>query len=184
MSDKPQQYDGVSRKDPEKNADLPPYGSRNPDPLTDTPGSHPIETGLGAVLGGVASGLAVGTLTGGPIGAVVGAIAGGALAGGYAGKGVGELIDPTTEDNWIREYTAKNKTDSVAGDLFRGEAYRFGVRSEARYPNSQFDFVIPQLRSEWGQQHANEKSEADWDNVEKVVRDGFDRSRDLRNEFK
>lgn len=39
-------------KDPEKAIDLPPYGSRNPDPITDTPGSHPIETGIGAVLAG------------------------------------------------------------------------------------------------------------------------------------
>ncbi|MBX9580400.1 MAG: hypothetical protein K2X87_08840, partial [Gemmataceae bacterium] len=85
-------------KDPEKTVDVPPYGSRNPDPLTDQPGSHPIETGVGAVIGGAASGLAVGTLTGGPVGAVIGAIVGGAAAGGLAGKGVGELIDPTTED--------------------------------------------------------------------------------------
>ncbi|QEL17911.1 hypothetical protein PX52LOC_04923 [Limnoglobus roseus] len=184
MSDKPQHFDGVTRKDPEKSADLPPYGSRNPDPLTDTPGAHPIETGLGAVLGGVASGLAVGTLTAGPVGAVVGAIAGGAVAGGYAGKGVGELIDPTTEDNWIREYLAKNQTKNTASDLFRGEAYRFGVRSEARYPTSQFDFVIPQLRADWEQMHADDDRNADWDNVESVVRDGFNRSRDLRNEFK
>jgi hypothetical protein len=28
--------------------------------------------------------------------------AAGAVAGGPAGNGVGELIDPTTEDNWLR----------------------------------------------------------------------------------
>ena len=39
-------------KDPEKTVDLPPYGPRNPDPITDAPGSHPIETGVGAVLEG------------------------------------------------------------------------------------------------------------------------------------
>ena len=59
-------------QDPEKSVDLPPYGSRNPDPVTDAPGSHPVETGLGAVIGGVASGLAVGAV-GGPLGAVGGA---------------------------------------------------------------------------------------------------------------
>ena len=89
-------------RDPAKSVDLPPYGPRNPDPITNAPGSHPIETGVGAVIGGVASGMAVG-MVGGPVGAVVGAIVGGAAAGGLAGKGVGELIDPTTEDNWIRE---------------------------------------------------------------------------------
>ena len=50
-------------RDPEKTVDLPPYGPRNPDPITNAPGSHPIETGIGAAIGGAASGLAVGTLT-------------------------------------------------------------------------------------------------------------------------
>src|SRR5581483_11714781 len=58
------------QRDPRKTVDLPPYGPRNPDPVTDAPGSHPIETGIGAAIGGAASGLAVGTLTAGPIGAV------------------------------------------------------------------------------------------------------------------
>ena len=32
---------------PEKKIDLPPKGSRNPDPITDAPGAHPIEAGVG-----------------------------------------------------------------------------------------------------------------------------------------
>src|SRR5262249_13549764 len=103
MADKVHKDEAPEEKHTEKRVDLPPYGPRNPDPLTDAPGSHPIETGIGAAIGGAASGLAVGTLTSGPVGAVVGAIVGGAAAGGLAGKGIGELIDPTTEDNWIRE---------------------------------------------------------------------------------
>ena len=43
-------------------------------------------------------------MSGALIGGVIGGIIGGAVAGGYAGKGVGELIDPTTEDDRIREY--------------------------------------------------------------------------------
>ena len=99
-------------KDPEKAVDVPPYGSRNPDPVTDQPGSHPVETGIGAILGGVASGLAVG-MVGGPVGAVIGGIVGGAAAGGLAGKGVGELVDPTTEDNWLREYHETSTRSAV-----------------------------------------------------------------------
>ena len=92
----------ASKKDPEKEVTgLPPTGSRNPDPITNAPGSHPIETGIGAAVGGAATGAAVGTVAG-PIGTAVGAAVG-AVAGGYAGKGVGEMIDPTTEDNWLRE---------------------------------------------------------------------------------
>ena len=44
----------------EKKFDLPPRGDRNADPITDEPGSHPIETGIGAVAAGAASGLAAG----------------------------------------------------------------------------------------------------------------------------
>ena len=87
---------------PEKKVDLPPKGSRNPDPITDAPGSHPIETGIGAAVAGAVSGLAVGSVAG-PVAAAVGAAVG-AVVGGYAGKGVGELIDPTTEDNWLRDH--------------------------------------------------------------------------------
>ena len=38
----------------------------------------------------------------GPVAAAVG-VAVGAVVGGYAGKSVGELIDPTSEDNWLRD---------------------------------------------------------------------------------
>ena len=150
MGDKPQAYDGTKNKDPKKGVDLPPYGSRNPDPITDTAGSHPIETGIGAILGGVASGLAVGAV-GGPVGAVVGAIIGGTTAGGLAGKGIGEMIDPTTEDNWIREYLDKNRSSSQVSEAHRGAAYRFGVRAETRYPTSTFESVENQLETDWDQ---------------------------------
>jgi hypothetical protein len=51
----------------QKKADLPPKGSRNPDPITDQPGSHPIETGIGAAVAGAASGLAA-VAVAGPVG--------------------------------------------------------------------------------------------------------------------
>ena len=102
----------------EKKVDLPPVGSRNPDPITDAPGAHPIETGIGAAVAGAASGVALGAVAG-PIAAAVGAAAG-AVAGGYAGKGIGELIDPTTEDNWLRENfpseSAELEEDEIGGD--------------------------------------------------------------------
>ena len=37
---------------PAKKLDLPPKGNRNPDPITNEAGAHPIETGVGAA-GGV-----------------------------------------------------------------------------------------------------------------------------------
>ena len=126
-------------KDPEKTVDLPPYGPRNADPVTDAPGSHPFEVSVGAGLGGVASGIAVGTLTAGPLGAVAGAIIGGAIAGGYAGKGIGELIDPTTEDNWIRDYFGRKNTMPTDDQLAaQRRAYRYGQAAQARYPGKMF----------------------------------------------
>src|SRR5262245_12305894 len=92
----------------EKLADVPPTGDRNPDPLTSAPGAHPIETGVGAALGGAAAGAAAGAV-GGPAGAVAGAIVGGAVAGGLLGKGVGELIDPTTENEWLDDLYSRTK---------------------------------------------------------------------------
>src|SRR5215208_7191241 len=81
-------------KDHKKTVDLPPRGDRNPDPITDAAGAHPIEAGVGTALGGAAAGLAAGAMAG-PVGAVLGAVVGG-VAGGYGGKAVGEAIDPTT----------------------------------------------------------------------------------------
>jgi len=166
-------------KDPEKSVDLPPYGPRNPDPITDSPGSHPIETGIGAVIGGVASGLAVGTLTGGPIGAVIGAIVGGAAAGGLAGKGVGELIDPTTEDNWLRDYSSNERkgsppTDEELASLRR--AFRFGMTAQRRHPGRMFSAVESDLRNEW--QASGETTP--WAKVHDAVRAGFDRTEVVR----
>jgi uncharacterized protein (TIGR02271 family) len=132
----------VDVKDPEKSVDVPPYGSRNPDPISDQPGSHPVETGIGAAVGGIASGAAIGAV-GGPVGAVIGGIVGGAIGGGLAGKGVGELIDPTTEDNWLREYhdsdahrahvsTATNRVDNSTYETYR-PAYRYGLDASRSY---------------------------------------------------
>jgi uncharacterized protein (TIGR02271 family) len=70
-------------------------GSANRDPITGTPGAHPVGTGVGAIAGGVAAGAAVGTVAG-PIGTAVGAAVG-AVAGGLAGKGVAEEVDPTID---------------------------------------------------------------------------------------
>src|SRR5580692_11156389 len=85
--------DMSTKINPEKKVDLPPTGRRNADPLTNAPGAHPVETGVGAAAIGAVSGMAAGAVAG-PVGAAIGAAVG-AVAGGYAGKGVGEMIDPT-----------------------------------------------------------------------------------------
>ena len=111
---------------PEKKVDLPPAGRRNADPLTNAPGSHPIETGVGAAATGAVSGMAAGAVVG-PVGAAVGAAVG-AVAGGYGGKAVGEMIDPTTEDSWLRDNFA-SRPYVQKGDAFEKyqPAYRYGA---------------------------------------------------------
>ncbi|MBX9580565.1 MAG: hypothetical protein K2X87_09680 [Gemmataceae bacterium] len=166
---------GTTLKDPAKTVDVPPYGSRNPDPLTDQPGSHPVETGVGAVIGGVASGLAVGAV-GGPVGAVIGGIVGGAAAGGLAGKGVGELIDPTTEDNWIRDLFGAGK-EAQTPELLAAHrrAFRYGLVARERFPGRAFADVEPDLRRGW----EDIGEAAPWARVYDSVRAGFDRAGDL-----
>ena len=163
------------KKDDKKTADLPPYGPRNPDPITDSPGSHPIETGVGAALGGAATGAAVGVALG-PPGVILGTILG-ALAGGLAGKGVGELIDPTTEDNWIREWLADRERGPV-DDAVATKAYRFGLRAEAVHPTETFDQAEPQLKAAWEAQRAN--SEPAWDDVSGSARAGYEKMHAFR----
>jgi len=165
----------TSSKDPEKSVDMPPYGSRNPDPITDSPGSHPIETGIGAAIGGIASGAAVGAV-GGPIGAVIGGIVGGTVAGGLAGKGVGELIDPTTEDNWLREYhsTETNKVSGSTPDTYRS-AYRYGLTTAStHHAGKRYEDVEADLRSGWEKSRGT--TDLGWDHARGAVRHAFDRA--------
>lgn len=169
----------ASKKDPEKTVDLPPEGRRNPDPISDQPGSHPIETGIGAAVGGAASGLAVGAVAG-PVGAAVGAAVG-AVAGGLAGKGIGEVIDPTTEDNWLRDnfgsrpYVKKGETF----DRYQ-EAYRYGGEAESRYQGRAFDQVEDDLKRDWGK--AKDHGGLAWGHAREAVKDAYDRTIQLREE--
>jgi len=169
-----------THKDPEKTADLPPTGSRNPDPITDAPGSHPIETGVGALVGGAASGAALGAV-GGPVGAIVGGIIGGAVAGGYAGKGVGELIDPTTEDNWLREYfgSESGKAAGATHDTYR-PAYRYGMQAAGAHTGKRFEDVETDLRSGW--EKSGGQAGMTWDQARGAARHAFDRTVRLHEE--
>lgn len=167
------------KKHPEKTVDLPPEGRRNPDPVTDQPGSHPIETGIGAAAAGAASGLAVGAVAG-PVGAAVGAAVG-AVAGGLAGKGIGEIIDPTTEDNWLRE-NFDSRPYIKRGEAFEDyhEAYRYGGQAEARYHGRTFDEVEGELKRDWGT--AKRHGGMTWSHARDAVRDAYDRTIRLREE--
>ena len=164
-------------KTPQKTVDLPPFGPRNADPITDTPGSHPIETGIGAALAGAASGIAVGAVAG-PLGAAIGAAVG-AVAGGYAGKGVGELIDPTTEDNWLRDEFAK-RPYVKPGEAFDDytSLYQFGGRAESMHAGHSFEDVETHVRKEY--ENSSHHATIPWGAAKPAISDAYNRSGQLR----
>ena len=118
----------------------------NRDPVTGTPGSHPVGTAAGAVAGG-AAGAAVGS-SAGPAGTVVGAVVG-AVVGGLAGKGIAEQIDPTVEDAYWRDnfMSRPYATDSTY-DEYR-PAYRYGWDSYSKHPGRRFEEVESDLSHGW-----------------------------------
>lgn len=160
----------------EKKIDLPPRGSRNADPITDAAGAHPIEAGIGAAVAGAISGVAVGSVAG-PVAAAVGAAVG-AVAGGYAGKGLGEMIDPTIEDNWLRENFA-SRSYVKAGETFESyvPAYRYGAEAEAKYGDAGIDLMDEQLQRDW---EASKNSEMPWTAARAAVQDAYQRTVQIR----
>jgi hypothetical protein len=162
----------------EKKVDLPPKGNRNADPITNEPGSHPIETGIGAAAAGAVSAIAVSAVAG-PMATAIGAALG-AVVGGYAGKGVGELIDPTTEDNWLRE-NFKSRPYVEQGDRYEdfNSAFRYGALTEAKYGDGGIDLMDEKLQRDW---EATEENPMPWAKVRGAVRDAYHRTVQLRRE--
>jgi len=160
----------------EKKIDLPPRGKRNADPITDEPGSHPIETGIGAAVVGAASGMAVGAVAG-PGAAALGAAVG-AVAGGYAGKGIGEMIDPTIEDSWLEE-NFSSRPYVEEGDNYEDfhPAYRYGALAEAKYGDAGIDLMEKQLQSDWD---ASKENKMPWTKAKGAVKDAYDRTVHIR----
>jgi hypothetical protein len=142
----------------------------NPDPITGSPGAHPVGTAIGAT-GGAAAGAAIGSVAG-PVGTVVGTAIG-AVAGGLAGKGAAEAINPTLEDEyWRRTYATRPYVSSGAAyDTYR-PAYQYGWESYARYQGRRFDEVESDLRRDW---EKGRDRRMDWDNAKDAVRDAWHR---------
>jgi hypothetical protein len=157
----------IMSTNPEKKVDVPPRGDRDADPMTDQPGAHPVELGVGAA----AAGMAAGAVTG-PVGAAVGAAIG-AVAGGLAGKGVGEYIDPTIGDTYLRDNYA-SRPYVRKGDTFDTHvpAYRYGGQAEATYGGKPYESIEEELRTGW----TNE--DLPWESA--AVRDGYERSCAIR----
>jgi hypothetical protein len=167
----------AAKSDLEKKVDLPPRGPRNADPLSGASGSHPIETGVGAAVLGAVGGVAAGAATG-PAGAAIGAAVG-AVIGGYAGKGLGEMIDPTIEDTWLRE-NFESRPYVQNRDSFEEyePAFRYGGAAEARYGTALCETIEHELARDW---HDGKKSSAiPWSQARNAVKDSYERTAQIR----
>ena len=143
----------------------------NRDPITGTPGAHPVGTGVGAAAGGVA-GAAAGSVAG-PVGTAVGAAVG-AVAGGLAGKSMGERMNPTVEEAYWREnYRQESYHNPQFGYDDYAPAYRTGYEGRARYTDRDFDRAEPDLRSEYESGRGNSRLE--WNDARQAARAAWHR---------
>jgi hypothetical protein len=144
----------------------------NRDPISGTPGAHPVGTGAGAAPGGIAGGLA-GLAVAGPVGGAIGAVIG-AFAGGLAGKSAAEAVNPTAEEKFWRE-TYIREPYYEAGRTFEYYApgFRAGWEGRVRHDGRSFEEVEPELRL----QYDESKSELDpgWNAVRHAARAAWNR---------
>ena len=143
----------------------------NRDPITGTPGAHPVGTGTGAASGGVA-GAVVGLEVGGPVGGVIGAAVG-AVAGGLAGKSAAEAVNPTAEETFWREtyvrepYYVKGKTYE-----YYAPGFRAGWEGRVRHDGRTFTEVEPQLMAEYSRTRTGDPA---WQDVSAAARAAWNR---------
>ena len=147
-------------------------GDANRDPITGTPGAHPVGTGVGAMAGGAATGAAIGSVAG-PVGTAVG-IAVGAVVGGLAGKGVAEKIDPTVEDAYWRDnYRSKGYVEKNTGYETIQPAYRAGYEGYSKYPGKRFHEVENDLKQDYEKNRSGTGLE--WDKAKHAAKDAWHR---------
>ncbi len=135
------------------------------------PHKHALGTGFDAVAG-AAAGVAAG-VAGGPAGMAIGAAIG-AVAGGLAGKGLGEMVNPTTEDEyWAAEHAHRPAGGVAPYDVFR-PAYRLGWEARQRFAAARrFEDAENELEREWSR--ARGASSLDWTEARPAVRDAWQR---------
>lgn len=156
----------------------------NRDPISGTPGAHPVGVGLGAAAGGAAAGAAAGTVAG-PIGTLAGAAIG-AVMGGLAGKATAEAIDPTAEDSYWRKQHAHEPyyEPGLSYDDY-APAYRTGYEGRAKVKGVRsFDEVEQDLEQDYirnrqgsrlGWDKGRDAARAAWSRVERAIPGDADR---------
>jgi len=155
-------------------ANKPVVVNMNRDPITDSPGSHPVGTGIGSA-GGAAAGVVAGAIFG-PIGMMVGGTIG-AIAGAAVGHEAGELVDPTGEiQYWRNNYSTREYVDSqYSFDTDYQPAYLYGVSSRNLGSSRRWDDALAtELERDWDAKKTT--STLPWHQALPAVRDAWDRS--------
>ena len=149
----------------------------NRDPITGTPGAHPLGTGAGAVVGAI-SGAAIGTAAG-PLGAVIGAAAG-AVVGGLVGKSSAEAVNPTAEEVFWRE-TYVREPYYVQGRAYEYYApgFRAGWKGRVRHDGRSYEEAEPELLAEY--LLTKSEIDPDWQEISPAARAAWDRVDHNRN---
>jgi hypothetical protein len=115
-------------------------GDLNRDPLSGTPGAHPLGTGTGAASGGAAGGV-IGLAVGGPVGALVGV-----AVGALAGKSAAEAVNPTEEEHYWREsYIREPYFVSGRPYEYYAPGFRAGWEGRVRHSGRSFLEAEPEL---------------------------------------
>jgi len=149
---------------------------QNRDPITGTPGAHPVGVGVGGTAGGLAAGALAGTVFG-PIGTLIGAAAG-VIAGAAAGKSVAERIDPTVEtEYWREEYQRRPYYQPERGYDYDRDyitAYGFGLQARESEPGRSWEEVEAGLSEAWPSNRG--PSRLEWEDARPAARDAWERA--------
>jgi hypothetical protein len=147
----------------------------NRDPITGTPGAHPLGTGAGAASGAVAGGV-TGLAVGGPVGGMIGAAVG-AVAGGLAGKGAAEAVNPTAEERfWRVEYV--REPFYVPGKNFEYYAPGFRAGWEGRVREDGRGFWEAEADLKAGYDIGKSELDPEWEDVRAAAKAAWDRVED------
>ncbi len=146
----------------------------NRDPITGTPGAHPVGVGVGGVVGGAAVGAAAGSVLG-PIGTLIGAAVG-VVAGGAVGKGVAEKLDPTVEADYWRAAHKHRPYYDPAKDFDRDYAsvYGYGLQAREAEPGRSWEEREAELEREWPRNRGT--STLEWEQARPAARDAWERA--------
>jgi hypothetical protein len=147
-------------------------GDLNRDPLSGTPGAHPLGTTAGATSGAIAGAVA-GMAVGGPAGSLIG-IAVGTVAGGLAGKSAAEAVNPTAEELFWRE-TYIREPYYVKGRTFEYYApgFRAGWEGRVRHDGRTFEGAEPELKVNYD--IAKSELDPSWQDVRPAARAAWER---------